>query len=491
MAASLAALNGLAATAAPNLPTSAASGTSTLIAAVQHSVPGDAPWPRANTSSPADSRDALFWAYDFAARDYYRLRATLVHSSDISRIFVEGGRTVAPAAVAKLAVAFEDQIYPKLRNRFGHEPEPGIDGQRAITLLLLDVRDPFGVGVAPYTYYAGYFDPTNQLPQARLDADPALTGRRSNELEMVYLDVAPTVPGGPAQLQTLAHEFAHLITWNYDADEETWLSEGLSELAVYVAGLGHPADHVAAFLRSPGNSLVQWAGTDADYGMAYLLLLYVYEQAELAVQRGDVTAAGWPRYLVENPDNGIAGLRDTLPVPRTLEGLFRDLAVALQLDDSTLADGRFGFLSLRLGESSLEGQRFPALATPLRSNYPIEEAVLEMAPWSIHGERWVDGPGPMDISLSPSAPLCAALLDLPTYRHPSPGRAMVRPACSGTDLPAVGWTLDDFRSGGETPAIQLATANASSEIVTILLSALPPIGSFRWYWPLHLPLAVR
>ncbi len=271
----------------------------------------------AGVARPAETGDALFWAYDFGAHDYYRLRATRVHSSDISRVYVEAGQWVSPAVVAALAEAFEDQIYPKLRNRLGHEPEPGVDGQRAITLLLLDIRDPFGQGRPPYTYYAGYFDPTNQALQAQLDADPGLAGRKSNELEMVYLDVAPTVPGSRTQLQTLAHEFAHLITWNYDADEETWLSEGLSELAIHVAGLGHPVDHVAAFLNSPGGSLVAWSDSEADYGMSYLFMLYLYEQAELAVQAGDVSAAAWPRRLVEQPANGLAAVEDTLPVAPT------------------------------------------------------------------------------------------------------------------------------------------------------------------------------
>ncbi len=58
-------------------------------------------------------------------------------------------------------------------------------------------------------------------------------------------------------------------------------------------------------------------------------------------------------------------------------------------------------------------------------------------------------------------------------------------------MPALGWTVSDFRSGGKTAAIQLVTANASHQVVTATLSALPPIGGFQWHRPLHLPLAVR
>jgi hypothetical protein len=436
-------------------------------------------------ADPTPSREALFWAYDFGAKDYYRLRATLRHTSDICRIYVEDGRNVPLAAVKDLAELFEDQVYPRLRNRFGHEPEPGIDGERAITLLLLDVRDPYWHGSPPYTYYSGYFDPTNEFRQADLDEAEPGGRRRSNEREMVYLDVDPTLPQSTALRQTLAHEFTHLITWNYDPGEETWLSEGLSELAVHVAGLGHPAEHVAALLAAPETSLVTWSGGAADYGKVYLFLLYLYEQAERAGEAGQLDAAAWPHQLVEHPGHGLAGLEATWPVARSLAEVFRDWGVALYLDDDTLGDGRYGFVDLGLGKGDYP---FPAATT--RTEFPLLGSRQVLDPWTVRADRFVAGRGDVDIVVAPGGAACGAAVASPTYaRHL--GTSTVRPACTDGSQ-ALGWTFAGFHAGGQTTAITVVLANAQSTPLTVDLSVLPPAGTFGWApLPVLLPFLRR
>jgi hypothetical protein len=433
----------------------------------------------------APGREELFWAYDFAARAYYRIPATLRHTSDVSRIYVENGRSVPLAAVGQLAELFEDQVYPRLRNRFGHEPEPGIDGDRAVTLLLLDVRDPYWHGTAPFTYYAGYFDPTNQYRQADLDRSAPAAGLRSNEREMVYLDVAPTIAGSTAMRQTLAHEFAHLITWNYDGDEETWLSEGLSELAIHVAGLGHPDEHVAGFLAEPERRLTSWSGQAADYGRVYLFLLYLYEQAGRAAEAGQIAAAGWPRRLVEHPGQGLAGLADTLPLERPLAELFRDWAVALHLDEETLADGRYGIAGLDLGGAGL-----PFPASTHHGAFPVLDEHHVMDAWSLRADRFVGARGDVDIVLAPGGALCAAAVAAHTYARRL-GASTVLPACTDGQR-ALGWTIPRLGPDGLTATITVVAANAADEPLAIDLSALPPLGGFGWSpTPLLLPFLRR
>jgi hypothetical protein len=435
--------------------------------------------------------DEQFWAFDFASHRYYLARATRVHSSAVLNLYVEQGQRVAPPVLAGLAALFEDQVYPRLRNRFGPEPEPGIDGERAITILLLDIRDPYGAGSAPHTLYAGYFDPTNQVAQADLNADPERSARRSNEREMLYLDVSPTDPESLAFRQSLAHEFAHLITWNHDPDEVHWLSEGLSELGIYDAGLGHPVQHVEAFLRDPDSSLTTFEDTPRDYGKVYLFLLYLQEQAERAAASGDTTAGRWPMTLVQDPGNGLASVQATLPVARPLGELFRDYAVAAQVDDPDLSDGRFGFRSLDLGLPADGIRSFRAMAVHTRAQYPLNDAPVTLAPWSIRADLFVGGRGDVDVIIAAPRDTCAAAVGLRTLGRAAPGTANVQADCTGPDRPALGWAFPDFRTHGRTAAILAVTANASDEPLTLGLSALPPLGSLRWAPEVYLPIAVR
>jgi hypothetical protein len=427
-------------------------------------------------ADPLPSREAIFWAYDFGTKDYYRVQATLRHASDLCRIYVENGRSVPLAAVSRLAELFEDQAYPRLRNRLGHEPEPGIDGERAVTLLLLDVRDPYGHGTAPFTYYAGYFDPTNQFRQADLDAAGAPGNRRSNEREMIYLDVDPTPPGSDALRQTLAHEFAHLITWNYDPDEDTWLSEGLSELAVHIAGLGHPAEHVAGFLAAPESSLVAWSGQAADYGRTYLFMLYLYEQAERAGAAGGIDATAWPRRLVEDPGHGLASLAATWPLDRPMAETWRDWAVALHLDDDSLGDGRYGFASPELGAGA-----FPFAAATSHPGFPVLDERHALPPWSVRADRLVGLRGDVDLVVAADGAACAAAVALPTFVR-QPGSATVLPACTDGGR-ALGWTFTTAVGGGRPVALLAIVANAGEVPLSVDVSALPPAGSFGWAPP--------
>src|SRR5215216_4935336 len=43
---------------------------------------------------------------------------------------------------------------------------------------------------------------------------------------------------------TVAHELQHLIHNDHDPDEDSWIDEGMADLAIYLNGLGHPQDHV-------------------------------------------------------------------------------------------------------------------------------------------------------------------------------------------------------------------------------------------------------
>ena len=110
----------------------------------------------------------------------------------------------------------------------------------------------------------------------------------------------------------MTHELQHAVHWAADTDEESWLNEGLSELAVDAAG--HWTPKVADYLRLPGTSLTQWPSggqlRSPSYGGANLFLDYLAEH-----YGGDRLIAE----LVKEPTDGLES------VDRVLERLGEDV----------------------------------------------------------------------------------------------------------------------------------------------------------------------
>jgi hypothetical protein len=138
-----------------------------------------------------------------------------------------------------------------------------------------------------------------------------------------------------------AHEYQHLLHDDYDPDEENFINEGLSDLAEFLVGYGHPDSHIRDAAAYPENSLVVWedqGGLEilADYGQAYLFQLYLMEQ----FGREFIQA------LFHNPANGISSINDTLDsfnIQMDFAEIFQRWSVALLLDSKTPGGGRYEF----------------------------------------------------------------------------------------------------------------------------------------------------
>ena len=57
---------------------------------------------------------------------------------------------------------------------------------------------------------------------------------------------------------TLAHEFQHMIHWANDRNEDSWVNEGMSELASYLNGFD-PGGADAAYMQKPDTQLTTWS----------------------------------------------------------------------------------------------------------------------------------------------------------------------------------------------------------------------------------------
>ncbi len=105
---------------------------------------------------------------------------------------------------------------------------------------------------------------------------------------------------------TFAHELEHLIMHDHDPDEESWIDEGLADLAMYLNGFGHDEGHVTYYLAFHRNSLTDWQSSLEDYGAAYLFQLYLLEN--FGSQSGGTWGNAWTRSMVNRQANGVAGV---------------------------------------------------------------------------------------------------------------------------------------------------------------------------------------
>ncbi len=158
----------------------------------------------------------------------------------------------------------------------------------------------------------------------------------SNECEVVYLAVegGGSNPAGDYMLAVGAHEFEHMIHFARDQNEDTWLDEGLGELAMWL--FGHP-DNISSFNTQPDNPLTDWGSSWADYIQCYLWSLYAYEQF-----------GGQPFIwdLIHNTANGMASFQATLDahaIGLDTEDVFQNWSVANFLDDTSIPDGQYGY----------------------------------------------------------------------------------------------------------------------------------------------------
>ena len=270
------------------------------------------PIPRVVNSQPvsyAEGRQDSFWVTDIQGVKTYTTQATLRVVSPHAYWYVEEGLDISRGDLEKSARVFEQEIYPRVTDSFGTEWSPGVDNDSHITILHARLR---GVG--------GYFSSVDEYPQS--------VHQHSNQREMLYMNAASLKVGSPGYLAVLAHELQHAIHLNGDRTEETWVNEGLSEVATTVAGYRPPSQ--SAFLRSSTISLTNWPlglASSSPYGAAFLFFDY------LATHYGTRENL---KLLITEPLDGIPGINAYLArlgYDITYRDVFKDWAVANFLDE--------------------------------------------------------------------------------------------------------------------------------------------------------------
>ncbi|MGB9594937.1 MAG: hypothetical protein ACPL7B_01540 [Candidatus Poribacteria bacterium] len=325
-----------------------------------------------------------FYALNMVNYTQQILDASCFVVTDKAYIFVDKKILIEQTKLNSLAESFE-KIYDAITKQFG-PPPARISNDPRIYILILDIID----GVRPNgAMLLGYFSPIDQFRNAEI---PRWIRQKSNEANMLYIDSASLNAQNINAESVISHEFTHLIQWARDPEESIWVNEGL---AVFVENmLGYNVkDRISAYESNPIVSLRNWDDKVENYGMAYLFFAYIYERF-----------GGLPIItdIFKSELEDIAGIEKVLSdrgIKETFRDIFSDWVIANYLDNTNIADGRYGYstLDINLKPSTVETQ------------YPIVQKLLSELPWSV---RYIEFNRPADNILTLTVSESDNLIDI-------------------------------------------------------------------------------
>ncbi|MCP4139523.1 MAG: hypothetical protein GY755_04390 [Chloroflexi bacterium] len=270
-----------------------------------------------------------FWATNVGTNENFEVNATLHYVTDHSYFWVQDGVDFEEDEMKTLMDAFENKIYPTTRAFFGSEWSPGVDEDEHIYILYTR-----GIGSS----IAGYYSSADEYHP--------LAHEYSNAHEMFLFNADNTFLSEDFTYGVLAHEFQHMVHWNQDRNESSWLNEGFSELATFLTEY-NPGGFDWVYTNNPDLQLNDWPNdqnaTTPHYGAAFMFTTYFLDRfGEEATQA-----------LAANPQNGMDSVDETLesinatdPLtgnPISADALVIDWLTANYLKDAKVGDGRYTY----------------------------------------------------------------------------------------------------------------------------------------------------
>ena len=241
---------------------------------------------------------------------------------------------------------------------------PSVEGDGIVDVLWLDVRDSYDPQSSP-GFVAGFVTP-HDLTSA------------GNEAEILYLDTHPLVTtiGTEGAGQTAAHELQHLINYNYDLLEETFVNEGLAEWSEIANGyIARGISYLSDYSRY-NVPLYRWEVDEPydDYERAGLFVNYFADRF------------GWQStgQLSRDAATGSEGLSNSLAANGTdLRTLMREFHVANYINDRSL-DAAYGYESaLRLTVHAV-----PRVITDGSMSLETPETMRAVQPGGVEYVEW-------------------------------------------------------------------------------------------------------
>lgn len=270
-----------------------------------------------------------------AGTKYYPMPSTCRAVGDNCYIFVADSvwnTRITDAIVQKVKEAFDLKtpadsnkgIFRTDIDTFGDPPN--FDADPRIIILLFDIKDAYSVtGTGGYT--VGYFHAMNQYPKS--------TYPFSNEAEIFFMDANPLDWTKTTGFSTLAHEFQHMIHFNYITSAETFFNESWSLAAEVICG--YPLYTQSYYNNETNQYLLNWRSSDNtlvlnDYSRAAKFGLYLYEQYGASI---------FKNYLSNkiNGESGLNFLLQTLSLSTDLSTTLTNWWVANFLNDRAVSPG--------------------------------------------------------------------------------------------------------------------------------------------------------
>jgi len=290
-------------------------------------------------------------------------------------VFVEDaswGSRVTQSAVDAVAKAFDlstpanpsKGIYQMDVEAFGNPPD--VDGDPKIIILILDIRDGFtGSG----GYIAGYFYAYNEFPAS--GQTPT-----SNVAEIYFLDCNPlnlvSQAGINLGMSFAAHEFQHMIHFNYNRLSDTFTNEGCSLMAeVYC---GYPIENQSPWANETNHYLFDWRRGDLDlvlndYSRASRFFLYFKEQFEMSIFK-DIVQIG----VLTGSARLDAALALHVPVTaRRFADIFPDWLIANMLNDVSV-NPKWGYTYAGLKKAVPKVFLSPNVSSTMEAVQPLAAA---------------------------------------------------------------------------------------------------------------------
>jgi hypothetical protein len=235
---------------------------------------------------------------------------------------------------------FDDTIYPTVSTYFGEPVARGAEGQKT-WILVFNIRDEAYYDCTQTSYIAGYFSSSESA---------------TNNKNIMHIDsydwanrTGPNAARPFLYEGVFAHEFQHLVHFDVDPDEESWVDEGLADLAGFLCGYGHSQGHIAYYMvYHPVTALTFWGGGLESYGASYLFQLYLYEK---------FGGAPFVSALVQEQANGIEGIENNLAAfgyRETFNQIFDNWTIANYLDTNKKGD-KYGYDTLNIGTNDSWG----------------------------------------------------------------------------------------------------------------------------------------
>jgi hypothetical protein len=306
-----------------------------------------------------------WYATDMVVDTEYSIPSTCRAVGTNCYIFVEDSSWtnghVTQAAVDSIQHAFDLRtpanpsrgIFSVDTSAFGNPPN--VDNDARIIILILNIRDGYsGSG----GYVAGYFYSINEYLDAVIQSQLG-TNHHSNYAEIYYVDCNPanltTTTGFTDASSTTAHEFQHMIHFNYTdrigISHMSFINEGCSVLAE--VNCGYPIYPQSYYDGETNHYLFDWRTDDninvlKDYSRAARYFTYLRDQVGIGVFKK----------IVSSQKDGAACLNDALTSygsSQRFATLLPDWFIANILNDTTV--------------NSLYGYRYAGLSNVATTSY--------------------------------------------------------------------------------------------------------------------------